>query len=98
MLKRDIETTKVKIASQEQTIKNQQDLIKAQEKTVELARNMESTRDAVLDSYTKRMSVKLNDTNELIKKIQTGGFQPATCEPSESVKAIIEHIQGVDTK
>lgn len=98
ILKSDIEAAKQKITAQEQTITNQKDVIQAQSKTIELSRDMEAVKSEVLENYSKRLDTKLKDTNDLIKQIQGGTFQPPKCEPSDSIKAVVNHIQEESSK
>lgn len=98
MFKSDLDSAKQTISTQEQTIKNQKTVINVQEKTIELATAMEQVRNEVLETYSKKLDVKLETTNDLIKKIKSGGFTPSTCAPSESVKAVVSQIQSESKK
>jgi hypothetical protein len=75
-------------------IKNQSIAIGAQRQTIELANSMGEARDAELKKFAANVDSKIKPINDIIVQIKNGKFEKPQCEPSQSVKAVVDSIQN----
>jgi hypothetical protein len=94
MYRKDIEKAKVELEQKEMIIKNQSIAISAQRQTIELANSMGEARDAELKKFAANVDSKIKPINDIIVQIKNGKFEKPQCEPSQSVKAVVDSIQN----